>query len=533
MSRFRSIAPAVGLVLVLAGCSGQSPTTAPAASTPATAAPPASVAAPSEAASGAAPSEAAASQQACATDGKFKGANVNILTFNGPQVAEPLQRRAPDWECLTGGHVNVIATGFQTIYDKALLDASTKTNSFDAYVFDPQWLGDFVGPGYLADLTDRVTNDQQLDWQDIGPFFRDFNATYNGKVYTIPLDGDFHMVYYRSDILEKDGVAPPKTWDDYLTIAQKYNGTDLNGDGEPDYGSCIAKKKGAQSYWWIISIAAGLLQGKGTGDGAFFDTTSMNPLLGSNEAMTKALQTYKKTAEFGPPDELNMDVGGTRGLFTTGRCALTMDWGDIGTLAPGTYAQDKTGATITPGWTQVLDRASGKLVPCDATTCPDAVDGVNYAPFASFGGWSGAVNAAAPAANQDAVYDFLSYMSSPAISGVDVTLGKTGYNPYRTSQFSNIQPWIDAGLSEAAATNYLGAIKASLENKNMVLDMRIPQTKRYQQDVLDTAVAQYLAGELDEAGAEQAIADGWNAITDEVGKDQQLAAYVASLGVQR
>ena len=202
-------------------------------------------------------------------------------------------------------------------------------------MFDPQWLGDFAGPGYLADLTDRVNADPQLDWQDVGPFFRDFNATYNGKVYTIPLDGDFHMVYYRSDILEKDGVAPPKTWDDYLTIAQKYNGQDLNGDGEPDYGSCIAKKKGAQSYWWIISIAAGLLQGKGTGDGAFFDTTNMNPLFGPNEAITKALETYKKTAEFGPPDELNMDVGGTRGLFTTGRCALSMDWGDIGTLTPG------------------------------------------------------------------------------------------------------------------------------------------------------------------------------------------------------
>ena len=26
----------------------------------------------------------------------------------------------------------------------------TKTNSFDAFVFDPQWMGDFVGPGYLV-----------------------------------------------------------------------------------------------------------------------------------------------------------------------------------------------------------------------------------------------------------------------------------------------------------------------------------------------------------------------------------------------
>jgi multiple sugar transport system substrate-binding protein len=526
VSRYRMVAAAIIPILVLTACNA---TASPSPASPATSAGPAA-----SAPAASAPAASASAPAAAASPGtKFKGISVNILTFNGPQVAEPLQRRAPDWEQLTGGHVNVVAVGFQTIYDKALLDASTGTNSFDGYVFDPQWLGDFVGPGYLADLTDRVKADTQLDWQDIGPFFRDFNATYNGKVYTIPLDGDFHMVYYRSDLLQKDGLKPPATWDDYMTIAQKYNGQDLNGDGEPDYGSCIAKKKGAQSYWWIISIAAGLLQAKGTNDGAFFDTSNMNPLFGPNEAMTKALDMYAKTATVGPPDELNMDVGGTRGLFTTGRCALSMDWGDIGTLTPGTYAQDKTGATITPGWKEVLDRSSGKLVPCDGTTCPNAVDGVNYAPFASFGGWSGAVNAASPKENQDAVYDFLSYMSSPAISGLDVTLGKTGYNPYRTSHFSNIQPWLDAGLSQAAAENYLGAIKSSLENKNMVLDLRIPVTKRYQQDVLDTAVSQYLAKELDAPATEQAIADGWNAITDEAGKDKQLAAYVASLGVER
>jgi multiple sugar transport system substrate-binding protein len=521
VSRFRSIAPVVGLILVIAGCQPATTTTAPSsgASTP-----PAAATAGAPASGG--PATPAPAQA-------FKGVNVNLLTFNGPQVAEPLQRRAPDFEALTGAHVNVVAVGFQTIYDKALLDASTGTNSFDAYVFDPQWMGDFVGPGYLADLTDKVNADTNLQWQDIGPFFRDFNATYNGKVYTVPLDGDFHMVYYRSDLLTKDSLKAPATWDDYIAIAQKYQGQDLNGDGEPDYGSCIAKKKGAQSYWWIISIAAGLIQSQGTNQGAFFDTTSMNPLFGPNEAMTKALQLYKKTVDFGPPDELNMDVGGSRGLFTTGRCALTMDWGDIGTLTPGTYAQDKTGATITPGWKEVLDRSTGKLVACDATTCPQAIDGVNYAPFASFGGWSGAINAAAPQAQQDAAFAFLSFMSAPAQSGEDVTLGKTGYNPYRTSHFSDLAPWVAAGLSEAAATNYLDAIKNSLQSPNMVLDLRIPLTKRYQQDVLDTAVSQYLAGELDEAGTEQAIADGWNAITNEAGKDKQLAAYVASLGVQR
>ena len=198
----------------------------------------------------------------------FAGINVNLLTFNGPQVAEPLIRRAPDFEALTGAHINVIAVAFQDIYDKAFLDASLGVNSFDAYVFNPQWLGDFAGPGYLEDLTDRIAADPSIEWDDIGPFFRDFSATYDGKTYTIPLDGDFHMVYYRSDLID----TPPTTWDEYLAIAEQFNGQDLNEDGEPDYGSCIAKAKGQQSFWWIISVAAGLLQNQGTGQGAFFDT---------------------------------------------------------------------------------------------------------------------------------------------------------------------------------------------------------------------------------------------------------------------
>ena len=234
-----------------------------------------------------------------------------------------------------------------------------------------------------------------VEWDDIGPFFRDFNATYAGKTYMVPLDGDFHMVYYRSDIL----AAPPKTWDEYLTIAAEQNGKDLNGDGTPDYGSCIAKKKGQQSFWWIISVAGGLLQAKGTGRRRLLRHHEHAPAV-NNDALKLALETYKKTMDYGPPDEINLGVGDTRGLFTTGRCALSMDWGDIGTLAldPATSTvQDKVGAVITPGWTQVLDRATGKLVACDATTCPNAVDGVNYAPFASFGGWSGAINAAADA----------------------------------------------------------------------------------------------------------------------------------------
>jgi multiple sugar transport system substrate-binding protein len=461
----------------------------------------------------------------------YEGVELNILTFTGPQIAEPLQRRGPDFTELTGAKVNVIVVPFNELYQKLLTDMATGTNSFDAFVFAPQWMVDYITPGYLEVLTDRIAAEPDLEWEDVAPFFRDFSASYQGDIYTIPLDGDFHMGYYRSDLIDE----PPRTWDEYIEIAAEFHGQDLNGDGDPDYGSCISKKRGAQAYWFITDFAAPMIQSQGTSQGTFFNTETMEPLV-NNEAFAKALELYDATTQYGPPDELNLDVGDTRSLFTSGRCALSMDWGDIGTLAldPDTsIVQDKTGAMITPGSTQVLDWETGELVDCDETTCPYAVDGVNYAPFAAYGGWSGGINAAADPLVKDAAYDFFSYMAQPAQANVDVTIGATGYNPYRTSQFLNRQAWVEAGMSPGAATNYLGAIEGSLASPNMVLDLRIPQNQRYQGVVLDQTVSQYLAGELTLEEAMQQIYDGWEEITEELGREEQLDAYRGTLGVTK
>ena len=85
-------------------------------------------------------------------------------------------------------------------------------------------------------------------------------------------------------------------------------------------------------------------------------------------------------------------------------------------------------------------------------------------------------------------------------------------------------------MSEAAANDYLGAIQASLNSPNMVLDLRIPKNQAYQQVVLDSSISRLLAGEIDKAQAMQAIEDGWNELNEENDVDDQGAAYRATLG---
>jgi multiple sugar transport system substrate-binding protein len=471
---------------------------------------------------------------AIAQDKPFEGVEVNVMTFTGPQIAEPLQRRAPEFEELTGAKVNVITVPFSDLYTKLLTDWSSGTNSVDAAVFAPQWMVDYIAGGYLEDLTDRVANDPDIEADDVAGFFRDFSQQYSGKTYMLTLDGDFHMMYYRTDVLEEAGIEPPRTWDEYIAAAQALHGKDMNGDGTPDYGSCISKKRNAQAYWFITSIAGSMIQSQGTGQGAFFNTADMSPLV-NNEAFGRALDILQETTQYGPPDEINLDVGDTRSLFVSGRCALSLDWGDIGTLAidPSTsQVIDKVGAAILPGSTEVLNRETGALEPCTPETCPHAVDGVNHAPFAAFGGWGGGINANAAPEVKDAAYAFFSYMQQPAQSNVDVTIGKTGFNPYRISQFENLDTWVEAGMSQAAAENYLGAIQDSLNSPNMILDLRIPQNQKYQQVVVDEAVSRFLSGEIDRDTAMQTIESGWNELNDEIGTEDQLEIYKATIGAE-
>jgi len=51
--------------------------------------------------------------------------------------------------------------------------------------------------------------------------------------------------------------------------------------------------------------------------------------------------------------------------------------------------------------------------------------------------------------------------------------------------------------------------------------------------VLDLTISQFLAGELDAAGAAKAVEKGWEDLTDQFGRDKQKAAYQATLGVKK
>ena len=475
---------------------------------------------------------AACGLSAASFGGEYDGVTINILTRPGPVIAGRLAERGKEFEAATGARIVVSEVPFAEIFQKIQADWTTGTNSIDVGVFAAGWGVELASAGLLENLDDYVAKDTKLDPMDIAPYFREFGQKIGGHTMLLMVDGDFQMVYYRKDVLEEKGLQPPKTWEDYIEVAKAIHGMDMNGDGEADYGSCIFKKRNAQSYFAIQTIAASYVQTMGTAQGFHFDNATMKPIV-NNEAWKKAFEIYKETGKYGPTEELNMDIGDTRGVFKAGRCGLLIEWGDPGPLQiepDATAINGKLFAVGAVGTKEVLDRATGKLVPVTKENAPYSVDGINYAPFAAFGGWAGAINAKADAKKKQASYDFLSYMNQAAQSNVDVTIGWTGYNAYRLSQLTNVEPWIAAGFSKELAENYLGAINSALNNPNMASDFKIPGAQSYSGVVLDTELARYLAGEITVDEALANIEAGWEDITEDFGRDEQIKSQGLALG---
>ena len=471
---------------------------------------------------------------ATSSAGEYDGVTVNILTRPGYVIAGKLAERGKEFEAATGAKIVVNEVPFAEIFPKIQTDFTTGTNSIDVGVFAAGWGVELDAAGLLEDLDPYLAKDTKIDTADIAPYFREFGQKIGGKTKLLMVDGDFQMVYYRKDVLDAAGLQPPKTWDDYLAVAKAIHGKDMNGDGKPDYGSCIFKKRNAQSYFAIQTVAASFVQTMGTSQGFHFDNATMKPMM-NNEAWKKAFELYKETGKYGPAEELNMDIGDTRGLFKTGQCGLIIEWGDPGPMsieADATAIVNKLYAIPALGSKEVLDRATGKLVPVTKENSPYAVDGINYAPFAAFGGWAGAINAKIDQKKKDAAYAFLSYVNQAAQSNVDVTIGKTGFNPYRLSQLTSTDLWVKAGFSKEVAENYLGAINSALNNPNMASDFKLPGAAAYSSVVLDRELARYLANEITVDEALKNIEAGWEEITEDQGRDAQIKAQALALGIK-
>jgi multiple sugar transport system substrate-binding protein len=470
-----------------------------------------------------------------AQDKPFAGKKIVIVTQQGSAIGGPAEDYGKQWAEQSGATVEVQRFAFSDLFPKIITALQTKSGEFDVLLFAADWMGDIAGGGYVLPVPDDVK--KAVDWEDILPLYRERIADWGGTTYAIPFDGDSHMMYYRKDLVNPNSqynadfkaangfdLNEPQTWNQYKAIAQFFQGKEVDTAGvtAPIYGVAEALKKKAQSYWFLMDRAAGYA--KVPGDPYFFFDENMKALVntpGWVQGLQDWVDIYKCCAA---PDMINFDVVNVRAVFPAGQTVFGLDWGDVGPISVDPKAsviKGLTGFGVTPGAEKYWDRKTGAWV--------NAEKGVNKAPFIAYGGWVASVTK--DSKNADAAWDFLKFFGNKENTGKMAVTGGTGVNPLRQSQFDNLAAWTAAGFDEESAKDYLQAIQDTINDPNAILDIRIPGSNEYF-NALDDGIAKAMAGEATPQAALDEVDKNWDAITERLGKDAQLAAYKAALGVK-
>src|SRR5712691_2497568 len=116
-------------------------------------------------------------------------------------------------------HVNLVSAPTSTDTNRATLatEISGGSSTPDVFMGDVIWPAQFAAHQLAAPLSDYLPSS----------YFTQFapglvqGASYKGKVYGSPLFEDQGFMYYRKDLLAKQGMSPPTTWEQLESDAQK------------------------------------------------------------------------------------------------------------------------------------------------------------------------------------------------------------------------------------------------------------------------------------------------------------------------
>lgn len=447
--------------------------------------------------------------------------NVAVGSFATSSVVDAKEQYEADHPGVT---INIVEIPFGNLYEKLATAFATKTAAYDICIYPSNWLSEFIEGDSVIPLDEYLTTKD--NWDTLTDVYKGINI-YDGKIYSVPLDGDSIILYYRKSCFENEeyqaefkekygyDLHVPETWDEYIDVAEYFNGWDWDGDGEINYGTIEAmapKDVGGYIFLTHAVTYAGHPDYKGY---AFFNYETMEPMVQTG-AWHKALEDYQKILTLGPPNMINYGGGDERAAFPAGESAMAIDWHDTAMTSQDvaeSKIKDDVGYALCPGTKQCWNPEKGDW---------DTFDEVVYAPYLAFSGWTSSITSTCEHPQEAA--DFLNVLDSDEISLKAVTTPGTARNPYRIQHLTDTEAWENSVSQFVNPKEFLDVVLASYDHPNRQLDMRLPKAGSYL-DAVDVNVSQVLSGDLSIDAALKNIYDEWSEITEDEGVDIQLGFY--------
>ena len=128
-----------------------------------------------------------------------------------PEAPQVFDQAIADFEGQNPGVKIVRDIGPQSstqLHDLITQKLKNRDTEMDVFVMDVIWPSEFASAGWALPLDRFFTAAEQQQFLD-APVLAN---RYRGQIFGVPLFIDAGLLYYRKDLLEKYGMAPPRTW---------------------------------------------------------------------------------------------------------------------------------------------------------------------------------------------------------------------------------------------------------------------------------------------------------------------------------
>jgi len=307
------------------------------------------------------------------------------LAVNSGVEGDALKQAAKDYEAQTGVHISIVELPYANLFEKELLDLTSRAGAYDLIMLDDPWFPKFASQQLLTELTPLLqTKGQQ------GPD-EDFVATsialgrepyQTGALFALPYVGNSQLLFYRKDLFAKHNLKQPQTWDEALAAAKLIHEQESTGapGGGKVYGYVMRAAQGnaAVADFMPIFWAFG---------GEMFDAAG-KPAVNSAEGIA-ALKFMLELGKYSPPGYASFNADEVGAHLLQGTAAMSINW---------------------PAWISAFDDAARSKVigKMEFTTLP----GARNPGRAEIGNWLIAIPR--DARNKEAALDFLLWATGAA-----------------------------------------------------------------------------------------------------------------------
>ncbi len=265
------------------------------------------------------------------------GETLRMLAVNHV-VTEAMQSRLADFEKATGVKVVIDKYGEDQLTQKLITEFTAGQAGVDIFMTRPLQEGRvMLKNGFYADLKPFIDKTPGYDFEDFVATSR-WATVHDGFVTAVPLVTEAHVLYYRKDLLEKNGIKVPETFDDLYAAARK-----LTDKQNEMYGFVARGQRSPLVTQW-----SSFLYSYG---GDYFDPKTNKASINTPEALAAIDMYGKLLRDCGPGGVLNMSWPQAMAVFAQGKAAFCPDasvlYPNLLDPAKSTVA-DKTGVAKLP-----------------------------------------------------------------------------------------------------------------------------------------------------------------------------------------